>query len=123
MMVLCFLSLSYFNNYTMLLTILCNFYGCYVYHIYSFSLRDEADRTAVGYVCILGVTSYGSKFLQLFNSCYHMVGMSKITAGVLMYQFKESEEPIPVPIRSYVSILIDNLFSTTGTGTWHTPVS
>ena len=39
----------------------------------NFSLIDEADRTAVGYVCIWEGTSSVSKSLHLFNSCYHMV--------------------------------------------------
>ena len=34
----------------------------------------------------------------------------------------ESTEPRPVPIRSYVYILRENLLSTTGTGPWHTSV-
>ena len=36
----------------------------------------EADRTAVNYVCLWEDTYYGSKFLHLFNACYHMVGRS-----------------------------------------------
>ena len=36
-------------------------------------LIDEADIIAFVYVCKLEVTSSRSKFLHLFNSCYHMV--------------------------------------------------
>ena len=47
---------------------------------------------------------------------------SKIATDVITQQLKESAYPRPVPIRIYVSILIDNLFSKTDTGSWHTPV-
>ena len=39
-------------------------------------LIDEGDRTAVSYACLWEGTSSGSKFLHLFNACYHMVGRS-----------------------------------------------
>ena len=39
-------------------------------------LIDEADRTSVGYVCLWEGTSSRSKFLHLFNPCYHMFGRS-----------------------------------------------
>ena len=76
MVVLCILLLSLFNNDTMLLNILCNCYAYYAYHIYILILIYEAYRTAFGYVCLWEGTSSGSKFLHLFNSCYHMVGSS-----------------------------------------------
>ena len=76
MVVLCISLLAFFNDDTMILTILCNFYAYYAYHIYIFILIDESDRTAVVYVCIWEGTSSGSKFLHLFNLCYHMVGRS-----------------------------------------------
>ena len=44
--------------------------------IYILILIDEADRTAVDYVCLWEGTSSGSKFLHPFNACYHMVGRS-----------------------------------------------
>ena len=37
---------------------------------------DDAYRTAVGYVCLWEVKLSGAKFLQIFKSCYHMVGRS-----------------------------------------------
>ena len=55
---------------------LCDCYASYAYHIYILILIDESDRTTVGYVCLWEGTSSGSKFLHLFNSCYHMVGRS-----------------------------------------------
>ena len=39
-------------------------------------LIDEADRTAVGYVCLWEGTNSGSSFLHLFNAYYQMVGRS-----------------------------------------------
>ena len=42
---------------------------------------------------------------------------SKITTDVIIYQFKVSTEPRPVPIRRYVSIVRDDLLSSIGTGT------
>ena len=39
-------------------------------------LIDGADWTEVGYVCLWEYKYNGSKFLNLFNSCYHMVGRS-----------------------------------------------
>ena len=39
-------------------------------------LIDEGDRTSVGYVYLWEGTSSRSKFLHLFNACYHMVGRS-----------------------------------------------
>ena len=65
-----------FNDDTMLLTIICNFYDSYAYHIYIFILIYESARTSVGYVCIWEGTYSGSKFLYVFNLCYHMVGRS-----------------------------------------------
>ena len=76
MVVLCILLLSLFNNDIIILNILCNCYASYVYHIYILILKYEADRTAVGYVCLWEITCSGSKFLHLFNSWYHMVGRS-----------------------------------------------
>ena len=73
MVVLCILLLSLFNNDIIILDFLCNCYASYAYHIYILILIDEADRTAVGYVCLWEGTSSGSKFLHLFNACYHMV--------------------------------------------------
>ena len=55
------------------MNILCNCYASYAYHIYILILIDEADRTLVVYVCLWEGTYSGSKFLHLFNSCYHMV--------------------------------------------------
>ena len=49
--------------------------------------------------------------------------MSKIKMDVIMKQLKEYTNPRPVHIRIYVSILRDNLSSTTGTGPWNTPVT
>ena len=76
MVVLCILLLSLFNNDIIILNILCKCYASCAYHIYILILIDEADRTEVGYVCLWEGTYYGSKFLQLFNSWYHMVGRS-----------------------------------------------
>ena len=97
-----------------------------------------ADRTAVGYVCLWEGTSSGSKFLHLFDSCYHMFGRSsevslsrfsdikmetvKDNSGCYNAAIQVIKNPRPVPIRSYVSILRENLLSTAGTGPWHTPV-
>ena len=36
----------------------------------------DADRTALCYVCLWEGKISGSKFLHIFNSCYHMVGRS-----------------------------------------------
>ena len=36
----------------------------------------DANRTAVGYVCLWEGTFSGVKFIYLFNSCYNMVGRS-----------------------------------------------
>ena len=74
--VLCILLLSLFNNDIIILNVLCNCYASYAYHIYILILIDETDRTSVGYVCLWEGTSSRSKFLQLFNTCYHMVGRS-----------------------------------------------
>ena len=60
----------------MILTILFKFYAYYAYHIYIYFLIDEAYSTAFSYVCLWEVTYSGSKFLHLFNTCYHMVGSS-----------------------------------------------
>ena len=76
MVVLCILLLSLFNDDTMLLNILCNCHAYYDDHIYIFILIDEEDSTEVVYVCLWEVTSSGSKFLYLYNSCYHMVDRS-----------------------------------------------
>ena len=76
MVVLCILLLLLFNYDIVFLNILCNCYASYAYHIYILIMIDEADRTEFGYVFIWEGTSYGSKFLHLFNSCYHMVGRS-----------------------------------------------
>ena len=51
-----------------------------------FSLIDEADRTAVDYVCIWEYTSSESKSLHLFNSCYQMVDRS---SGVSLSRFND----------------------------------
>ena len=76
MVVLCILLLSLFNDDIIILNILCNCYAYYAYHIYILIVIDESDRTSVGYVCKWEGTSSGSKFLHLYNSCYHMVGRS-----------------------------------------------
>ena len=76
MVVLCILLLSLFNNDIIIMNILCNCYASYAHHIYILILVYESDRTAVGYVCLWEGTYSGSKFLHLFNSCYHMVGRS-----------------------------------------------
>ena len=47
---------------------------------------------------------------------------SKITTDVIMYKFKESEDPRQVLIRIYVSILRENLLYMTGTSPWNTTV-
>ena len=75
-MVLCFSWLSYSNDDTAILTILCNYYASYASHIYIFSLIDESESKVVGYLCLWEGKISGSKFLHLFNSCYHMVGRS-----------------------------------------------
>ena len=76
MVTLCILLLSLFNDDIIIMNILCNCYASYAYNIYILIPIDEADRTEVGYVCLWKGTSSGSKFLHLFNSCYHMVGRS-----------------------------------------------
>ena len=76
MVVLCILLISLFNNDIIILNFLCICYASYAYHIYMLILIDEGDRTAVGYVCLWEGEYSGSKFLHLFNACYHMVGRS-----------------------------------------------
>ena len=115
---------------------LSNCYASYAYHIYISILIDEDDRTAVGYVCLWEGTSSESKFLHLFNACYHMVGRSSEVSlsrfgdikmenvndnngsyDVAMQGIERSKQE---PIRNYVYILRKNVFFTTGTGPWHT---
>ena len=48
----------------------CNFCLMNVVVIY------DAERTGVGYVCLWEENVSGANFLNLFNSCYHMVGRS-----------------------------------------------
>ena len=121
---LCFLWLSCFNDVTMLLNILFNYYDSYASHLYTFSLIYEVYKTAVGYVCLWESTSSVSKFLHLFNSCYPMVvRSSEVSLSRLndtkMENFQDNsgyynvaiqgiQYPIPAPIRRYVYILRDN---------------
>ena len=135
MVVLCILLLSLFNNDIIIIIILFSCHASYAYHIYILILIDEADRTSVGYVCLWEGTSSGSKFLHLFNACYHMVGrssevsllkfsdMSMIATGLMKFLCKESREQKQEPIRRYVYILRKNVFFKTGTGTCHTHAS
>ena len=132
MVVFCILLLSLFINYIIILNFLCNCYASYAYYIYILILIDESYRTAVGYVCLWEGTYSGSKFLHLFNACYHMVGRSSevslsrfetsrwrtsiIKTGLMALLCKESREQKQEPIRRYVYILINNVLFMTGTG-------
>ena len=91
---------------------------------------DDADRTAIGYVCLWEGTSTGAKFLQIFRSCYHMVrrysdvSLSKY-ADIIMENVHDNnrkycvavqgiDQKNPVLIRSYVFILRYNTYYMTG---------
>ena len=125
MVVLCILLLSLFNNDIIIMNCLCNCYASYAYHIYILILIDEGDRTAVGYVCLWEGTSSGSKFLHLFNACYHMAGrssevslskfsdikMENVTDNKGSYDvaMQGIERTKQEPIRRYVYILRKNV--------------
>ena len=99
---------------------------------------DDADRTAVGYVCLWEVKISGAKFLHLFNSCYHMVvrssvvtlsnmttfewKLAKTTTDNILFQFKVLTKQKPVLFRRYIFILRGNTYYMTGTGQWCTRV-
>ena len=47
---------------------MCLFWGINVV------VTDDADKKAVGYVCLWESKFTASKYLRLLKSCYHMVG-------------------------------------------------
>ena len=86
------------------MNILCNCCASYDYHIYKLIPIEEADRTAVGYVCVWEGTSYGSKVLHLFYSCYHMVHRSSEVSlsgfsDIKMENFKDNNGCYDVAIQ------------------------
>ena len=74
--------------------------------------------------CLTHVTTW----LSVQVKCHYQDSMtsrwktSKITSHIIMQQWKELKEPIPVPIRRYVYILRENWFYMTGNDPWHKPV-
>ena len=77
-------------------------------------LIDEADRTAVGYVCLWEGTSYVSKLLHLFNSCYHMVGRS---SEVSLSRFGDIKMENVKDNNGYYDVAMQGI-DTTKTGTY-----
>ena len=65
----------YYAKQIIIMIIILTFFILYLCGIV-FLLIYKSDRTAVSYVYLLKSKYYVSTFLQLLNSCYHMVGRS-----------------------------------------------
>ena len=135
-MIIC-LSIFYGNIMFLMIIIykdsaFCNL-GWSIFPIY------RSVSTAVGYVFllesdILGQSSYTySNLITIWWSgpgrylCQDLMASgcrkSKKITEVIMRKFNQSKSPKQVLFRSYVFVLGDNSFSTTGTGTWNTSMS